>query len=194
MVRWTYTRGVLVGAVLGVAALALAGCGLSSTGTNGASAGTNSAQTPGLTTWSGASGPTLPAISGTTLTGAKFTPSQVSGRVLVVNAWASWCYPCESESPTLARVARQVAGKGVTFIGIDEQDTSGAALSFARKVGSPYSSIVDRSGSLLGSFRIVPATAIPSTIVIRPDGHVAARIIGPVTAGALLGVLRPLEQ
>jgi len=187
-------RNAVIGILLVVVGVTNAGCGLANSAANGALAAGNSSQTPGVTTWSGHSGPQLPTLAGTTLTGSKYDAAQARGRVLVINTWASWCYPCQSESPALARVARQVAGKGVSFVGIDEQDTASVALRFAHKVGAPYPSISDRSGSLLASLRIVPAAAIPSTIVVRADGHVAARIIGPLTAKALLAILRPLEH
>ena len=157
----------------------------------GVSAATDS---PGTTTWSGSSGPFVAKITGTTLGGGHLSLGGSTRNVLVVNTWASWCYPCRTESPALAEVARETAGKGVIFVGIDEQDVPSEARQFAATVHSTYPSLIDSDGLILASLRIVPAKAIPSTLVILPDGHVAARIIGATSARQLLALLRPLEK
>ena len=107
--------------------------GLAASGT-GASGAVNS---PGTTTWPGSSGPTVAAIAGTTLGGAHLSVARLTGNVVVVNAWASWCYPCRTESPALALVARETAGRGITFLGLDEQDARSAAMQFAATVHCP---------------------------------------------------------
>jgi thiol-disulfide isomerase/thioredoxin len=160
----------------------------------GRTGASGAADSPGTTTWPGSSGPVLAAISGTTLSGSHLSLGALHHDVLVINTWASWCYPCRTESPALANVARATAGKGIIFVGIDEQDTSSEANQFAASVHSSYPSLVDSDGSLLAALRIVPARAIPSTLVVLPDGHVAARIIGPTNAAQLIALLRPLES
>lgn len=173
----------------------LAGCASSGgTGVEVSQTGISAAaDSPGTTTWPGSSGPLITTIAGTTLSGTRLSIGVPPHTVLVVNAWASWCYPCRSESPALAEVARETAGRGISFVGIDEQDTPSAARQFAATVHSTYPSLIDSDGRILASLRIVPASAIPSTLVILPDGHVAARIIGVASAAQLLALLRPLE-
>jgi len=151
-----------------------------------------SGQSVGVTTYPVGQRSTLPDIWGPTLDGGQLSLSSLAGHVVVLNVWASWCGPCRQESPQLARVARSTAARGVRFVGIDEQDQTSAAQAFATQAGATYPHLVDQNGSTLASLRLVPANGIPSTLVIDRDGRVAARVIGPVTASTLSGLLKPL--
>jgi thiol-disulfide isomerase/thioredoxin len=183
-------RLLFVGAIL-------AGCasGTSSarTGSGSETGPSTAADSPGTTRWPGSSGPRLTAIAGTTLGGTHLSLGASPHGVVVLNVWASWCYPCRAESPGLAQVARETASRGITFIGLDEQDIPSDARQFAATVHSSYPSLIDSDGRLLASLRLVPSNAIPSTLVVLPNGHVAARIIGPTNAAQLLALLIPLE-
>lgn len=199
MSRWARPPGlpVLCAAIMLVFG-ALTGCAArAGTNTDSAKGGTSGASgidTVGTTRWHGSSGPRVAMVHGTTLAGQPLATGPLQHEVVVINVWASWCYPCRSESPALATVARATAGKGIAFVGVDEQDTSAAAKHFAASVRATYPSVVDSDGRILAGLMIVPPDAIPSTLILLPDGHVAARIIGPATAAGLLALLRPLEK
>jgi thiol-disulfide isomerase/thioredoxin len=79
-----------------------------------------------------------PAVSSASL--------QAQGAI-VLNFWGSWCPPCRAEMPALEAVHRQL-GSRVTFVGIDEEDTRPAALSFIHLVGVTYPSGFDGSGAV----------------------------------------------
>jgi thiol-disulfide isomerase/thioredoxin len=165
--------------------LLLAGCS-STAGSSGTplrvsgSTPADAAQGVGVTRYAEGARPTVPDLSGTTLDGSALTLSSLRGSVVVLNVWASWCEPCRDESPLLAKVATATRSAGVRFVGIDEQDRTEAARAFAATAGADYPHIVDSSGSLLASLRIVPSSGIPSTLVLDRRGAVAARVIGPV--------------
>lgn len=126
----------------------------------------------------------VPALGGTTLDGKHLALSQYAGDVVVINVWASWCYPCRTESPVLARLAKS-AGPHVHFVGIDESDGHAAAAKFVASVGATYPELRDDDGSLLGRLRLLPTKGIPSTLVVDAGGRMAGRVIGPVTEAAL---------
>jgi cytochrome c biogenesis protein CcmG/thiol:disulfide interchange protein DsbE len=65
------------------------------------------------------------------------------GYPVVVNLWASWCGPCQSEFPVYQRVAVQY-GRRVAFLGIDERDSNGNAAAFLSKFPVTYPSYTDR--------------------------------------------------
>jgi thiol-disulfide isomerase/thioredoxin len=136
--------------------------------------------------------PTVPELAGTTLAGKTLAIHDFLGQVVVLNAWASWCDPCRQESPDLARVAKAMAGVGVKFVGLDEQDATSHAIAFVKQVGATYPHLVDGDGRLLNQLGIVPPAAIPSTLVFDRSGHVAARFIGATTAAKLTEVLRQI--
>ena len=134
----------------------------------------------------------LPAVSGATLDGSSLDLTSLRGHVIVLNVWASWCTQCRTESPALAHLAALPALRQVRFVGIDEQDQVSAARTFSAKVGTTYPHIIDRNGSLLARLPMVPATAIPSTLVVDAQGRVAARVIGGINQASLLRELKTL--
>ncbi|WP_051415370.1 TlpA disulfide reductase family protein [Nocardiopsis sp. CNT312] len=134
-----------------------------------------------------------PEVAGTTLEGDGLSLDDYEGGILVLNVWASWCGPCRAEQPVLDEVHTEYADLGVDFLGVNMKDDDTAALAYtaAQEVG--YPSLFDYPGEVAQAFRdTVPPRAIPSTIVIDPDGRIAARVIGPTTYGQLTGLLDPL--
>ena len=134
----------------------------------------------------------LPELSGTTLAGGPLSVSSLRGGVLVLNVWASWCEPCRDESAALGRAAQRWRPAGVRFVGLDENDTSAAATSFLRSVAVTYPHLVDE-GALLGRLSTWLPVAVPSTLVVDPQGRVAARVVGVVTAEQIDALIRDAD-
>ena len=187
-------RWVCVAAVLAVAVLA----GCASTGKSSVSAargaGVGGAAgediSTGLTRWRPADRPKLPGLRGRTLDGGRLDVSDWRGRVVVINSWGSWCGPCREEAPDLRRAFENTRADGVRFVGIDTRDNDAAARAFVREFGIGYPSLVDDDGRLMLAFgRTVPASAVPTTIVVDARGRIAARVIGAVTYATLTGLI-----
>lgn len=144
----------------------------------------------GLTVYPAEERTPAPDLEGVTLDGDQFALSDLSGNVVVLNVWGSWCSPCRAEAPDLARLARETARQGVRFVGIDTRDTTAAAKAFVRAFDIPYPSVVDPDGQLLLQFEgVIPITAVPSTLVIDADGNIAARVVGKITYATLRGLI-----
>jgi thiol-disulfide isomerase/thioredoxin len=126
-------------------------------------------------------------VEGATLGGGRASLADLRGKVVVVNVWGSWCSPCRQEAPMLAQASRDLASKGVVFLGIDSRDPSeAAAQAFVRQMNIPYPSIYDQSGRTLLAFHgTLPPNSIPSTIVLDKQGRVASSVIGPVSRTTL---------
>ncbi len=129
-----------------------------------------------------------PALTGMTLSGTNY--SHVSGRVTVVNVWASWCSPCRAEAPTLVALAKKYSE--VIFIGILTRDNLASAKAFERRFAIPYPTLTDDS-ILIGFKGSLSANAIPTTVVIDRNGMVAARISGQVTVAALTKLIEQVS-
>ena len=111
--------------------------------------------------------------------GTEVTMDSLRGRIVVLNFWASWCGPCEDETPVLNRVAERyrAAGRDVVVVGIDVQDLRENALDFARRTGVTYPLLRDGTD---GSMRAFEVPALPETFVIDPTGRIALHVIGQV--------------
>ncbi|MGZ4748270.1 MAG: TlpA family protein disulfide reductase [Oryzihumus sp.] len=133
----------------------------------------------------------LPALQGRTLAGPALALSSLRGRTVVLTVWASWCEPCRTELPGLATLAAQVRASGVRFVGLDEDTDPGAAASAVRSTRSAYPHLVDR-GTLLARLSPWLPAAVPGSLVVDPQGRVAARVVGPVTAAQLRPLLAGL--
>src|SRR5262249_9742778 len=88
----------------------------------------------------------LPTLSGQSLDGHDLSTADLAGKVLVINAWASWCSPCQMEQPELVQVAKRYASRGVRFLGIDHMDQDAAANAWVQSYHVPYPSIADTTG------------------------------------------------
>ena len=121
------------------------------------------------------------SLAGKTLDGSSLSLADLRGKPVVVNVWWSGCPPCRAEQPMLNRVAEDL-GSSAHLIGINIRDSSpDIGSAYVRKFHVPYPSLYDPSGKTLLAFqgRLSPRT-IPATLVLDPEGRIAASIIGRV--------------
>ena len=134
-----------------------------------------------------------PDLTGPTLEGGTFNLADHRGEVVVLNVWASWCAPCRAEAPTLAALSEELEGQGVQFVGLDTRDSDVPTRAFVERFGIGYPNVIDQDGRLQLLFGdSLPPQAIPSTLVIDPEGRVAARALGKVSESSLRGMIEPL--
>ena len=121
-------------------------------------------------------------VSGTTLDGEDLSLEEYAGKAVVLNVWGSWCAPCRKEARLLGGAARELGTDDVAFVGVNTKDSSrDQGLAFERRYDVPYPSLFDPSGRTLLAFRgTLNPSAIPSTVVMDPQGRVAASILGEV--------------
>ncbi|WP_433698673.1 TlpA family protein disulfide reductase [Nocardiopsis sp. CA-288880] len=145
------------------------------------------------TTFEAAERVEAPEVEGTTLDGDAVSLGDYEGGIVVLNVWASWCGPCRAEQPVLDEVHAEYGDLGVDFLGVNIKDDETAARAYLSDKDVAYPSLYDQPGEVPQAFRdTVPPRAIPSTLVIDPDGRIAARVIGPTTYGQLTGLLNPV--
>ena len=186
---WSAARAAVpaLGASLALAACAGGPIGQSTAASNGQSFVSGSA---GTTVYGATSGPAVPPVTGTLLSGSTFALAQYRGHVVVMNFWGSWCTPCRAEAPFLARLARHFTPHGVRFLGVDIRDSPATAAAFQSRFGISYPSLNDPGDEIALDFRdTVPPAGIPTTLVIGRNGRIAARVIGQVSYPGLRGLI-----
>ncbi|KAB1944118.1 TlpA family protein disulfide reductase [Micromonospora sp. ALFpr18c] len=115
-----------------------------------------------------------PKLAGELLTGGSYDVDQARGQVVVVNFWGSWCAPCRAEADDLEATYQATKATGVTFLGINVQDSRDKAKAF-EEGRVTYPSLFDPSSRLALDLDIPPNT-VPATVVLDRDGRVAAVI------------------
>jgi cytochrome c biogenesis protein CcmG/thiol:disulfide interchange protein DsbE len=116
-----------------------------------------------------------------------FTPSEMLGKVWLLNVWASWCVSCRAEHPLLNELAKM---KLVPILGLNYKDQDPAALKWLTELGNPYDlSIVDAKGLVGIDYGVY---GVPETFVIDQTGKVAFKHIGPITLDSMQKTLLPL--
>lgn len=125
-------------------------------------------------------------VSGTLMDGKHWSSAQHRGRIVVLNVWGAWCGPCQEEMPHLQRAweAWQKAGDDVLLMGLDQRDSVQAARATLRRFKITYPSLRDDGGRTLLSLQGKVAT-YPTTVVLDPQGRIAARISGQTTQTTL---------
>ena len=106
------------------------------------------------------------------------------GQPVIVNVWASWCTPCRSEAPLLARAAR--AQDVVAIVGVASKDVPAAAQRFVDDYDMRYPNVFDDSGDIR---RRLDLRGFPTTYVFNRDGTLVSTLYGGLTERALAAAI-----
>lgn len=121
--------------------------------------------------------PVLQAGAGVGPAGAEVSLSDLRGRVVVLNVWASWCGECIDEVPVLERVGERYDPGRVVMLGLNSEDGIAHARRFLADHPFTYPSLRDPGA---GSAKALGMWAYPATYIIDADGRVAATHVGAV--------------
>ena len=173
-------RWIIVGAILIAVVLWLAGC------TPG-----DAPDSPGYVSGNGTvtvfDDAAELTLTGTSFQGDAVDTSDYLGQVVLVNTWYASCPPCRSEAPVLVEFD---ARDDVQVVGVNNRDDAGTAEAFERTFGVEYPSINDADGAAIAQMQgKVAINAVPTTLVVSPDGTVYARIIGEAEASTLKALI-----
>lgn len=121
--------------------------------------------------------------------GERIALSEYAGRPLIVNFWASWCEPCQRETPLLAHWYAQ-QHEHVIVVGLDVNDTAANALRFAHAKGVSYPLGFDPNATTAGTFSVI---ALPQTFFLNAQHRIVDRVFGAVTQADLSKGVRLMD-
>jgi len=120
----------------------------------------------------------MPNFSFELFAGGTLDTRALHGKVIIVNFWASWCYPaCYEEAPRLQRMWERYRERGVVVIGANVQDRESPAREFIRKFGQTFPNGMDLTGKISIDFGVY---GVPETFVVDRNGIIVAKFVGAV--------------
>ena len=113
-----------------------------------------------------------------TLDGNKVTLSELRGKVIVVNFWATWCLPCREETPAFEKAYERYKDSGMVILGVNltDQDSVSNVESFVQEFKLTYPILLDRDGSV--SNTLYQIRGLPTTFFVNREGIIRTVVVG----------------
>lgn len=111
-----------------------------------------------------------------TLDGKPAHLSDLHGKVVVLNFWATWCPPCVDETPSLVQLQQEIAPRGGIVLGISVDDDPSAYADFLKTYNVNFPTSMDPSRKTALDYG---TSMFPDTYVIDRSGHIDRKIVGP---------------
>ena len=128
-----------------------------------------------------------PDFNLTTFSGDSYTLSELRGKPVLINFWASWCPPCRSEMPAIQRVYDEFQDQGFTVLAVNTtyQDDLGDAITFAQIRKLTFPILLDRDASVANLYEV---RSLPTTFFVDSQGIISEVVIGGPMSEALLRI------
>jgi cytochrome c-type biogenesis protein len=115
---------------------------------------------------------TLPLLDGT-----EITLSQLKGKVVFLNFWATWCGPCRSEMPSMETVYQKLKNKGFEILAVNLGESKDKVSAFMNEYKLNFPAVLDERQITGSQYNI---RAIPTTYIIDKRGLIIARLVGSI--------------
>jgi peroxiredoxin len=113
--------------------------------------------------------------------------SDLRGKVVVLNFWATWCGPCRQEMPDLQKIADRHAGE-VLVLGVNKLEEPAAIGPFARELGVRFTLVANPAGDIAEAYGV---RNLPTSFFVRPDGTIGEWRLGALDEAE---IERAIEQ
>jgi peroxiredoxin len=112
----------------------------------------------------------LPLADGTNL-----NTTDLRGKVVFLNFWATWCGPCRVEMPSMETLYRRFKARGLEMLGVNMQESRRQVSAFMDQNGLSFPAALDSRGNIGNTYGVM---AIPTTYIINREGNIIARVTG----------------
>lgn len=119
--------------------------------------------------------------------GSRQRLSDLRGRPVLINFWATWCGPCRVEMPEIERAYLQYQDQSLVVLAVNLQESPAQVQAFVEELAITFPVVLDPQGDLADRYQI---RSLPSSLFIGRDGVVAVRWIGLLTPEQLEKHLR----
>ena len=127
-------------------------------------------------------GALAPDFSLFNLEGEQITLSELRGRPVMINLWATWCAPCRIEMPHIQDRFERYAGEGFVVLAVDFDEPAGIVADFRDELGLTFDILLDPGAEVQELYR---NRNYPSTFFVDADGVIQVQHIGLMTEGQL---------
>lgn len=118
--------------------------------------------------------------------------SDLRGKPVVLNFWATWCVPCKAEMPALqALYNEQGAGSSFELLAINMHEAAETAAVYGVELGLTFPLVVDPDGQISSSYRV---RVLPTTVIVDAQGVVRSQHLGPLEQQQLRDLLDALSK
>lgn len=121
-------------------------------------------------------GSPAPDFTLTDITGKKISLSELKGKVVLLNFWATWCGPCKAEMPALNRLYLELKDKGFVILAVSLDTAEKPVKSFIAEKKLAFPVLMDSDKEL--SFDLYAVMGLPTTFIIDKKGIIVERILG----------------
>ncbi len=102
------------------------------------------------------------------MSGKNLKLSEMTGNVVLINFWASWCGPCREEMPLLNALHKKYAPLGFTVLGVNVEEQLDGARGFLSNVPVDFPILLDNKNKVSKQYKVI---AMPTTVVVDRDGN-----------------------
>ncbi|MHB1007612.1 MAG: TlpA family protein disulfide reductase [Chloroflexota bacterium] len=127
-------------------------------------------------------GQPAPDLTLTSLDGQTLKLSELRGKVVLLNFWATYCDPCKAEMPALEKIYKEVRDNGGVVIGVDQKEPSGTVKKFIAEYGLTFPVALDEKGAASDTYAV---QYIPTTYVLDKQGVVRYMKVGQMDEPAI---------
>ncbi len=115
------------------------------------------------------------------MTGKTVHLSDLRGKPVVLNFWATWCVPCRAEMPLFTEAEKEFSGKGVVFLAVslDDKQTRPKIPAFVEEFKIPFT--IWTGGSTMDLQDLKLGEALPATAFLDAKGRIVSRVLGQIS-------------